>query len=164
METMSAKQLVVDIADLKVSKDISDVLITYSLGSCIGVSIWDPVTKVGGLLHYMLPDSTIAPEKAQKNPAMFADTSIPLLFKSAYALGAEKKRLIVKVAGAAQMLDAKGVFNIGKRNHMALRKIFWRNNVMIDKEDVGGTEGRTMKLHIATGIVTIKTKAGEYEL
>ncbi len=164
METVLTRSIIVDIADFAVSNEPGCTLITYSLGSCIGLAIWDPVTKVGGLLHYMLPESTIAPDKAQKQPAMFADTGIPLLFKSAYNLGAEKKRLIVKAAGAAQVMDANGVFNIGKRNQLALRKILWRNNVMIKTEDTGGVEGRTMKLDINTGRVLIKTKNGEYEI
>jgi chemotaxis protein CheD len=164
METLATKTLIVDIADMTVSKDPGALLITYSLGSCIGISIWDPVARVGGLLHYMLPESTISPDKAQSNPYMFADLGIPLLFKKAYTLGADKKRIIVKAAGAAQLMDQKGVFNIGKRNHLALRKILWRNNVIIEKEDVGGFEGRTMKMEVATGKVMIKTKAGEYEL
>lgn len=164
METLATKTMIVDIADMAVSKDPGALLITYSLGSCIGISIWDPVAKVGGLLHYMLPESTISPDKAQSNPYMFADLGIPLLFKKAYTLGADKKRIVVKAAGAAQLMDQKGVFNIGKRNHLALRKILWRNNVIIEKEDVGGFEGRTMKLEVATGKVLIKTKAGEYEL
>jgi chemotaxis protein CheD len=164
METLLTRSITVDIADLAVSNEPGCRLVTYSLGSCIGLAIWDPVAKVGGLLHYMLPESTIAPDKAQKQPSMFADTGIPLLFKSAYNLGAEKKRLVVKAAGAAQVMDANGVFNIGKRNQLAMRKILWRNNVMIDKEDTGGVEGRTMRLDINTGVVTIKTKNGEYEL
>ncbi|MFA5864562.1 MAG: chemotaxis protein CheD [Phycisphaerae bacterium] len=166
METLSVagKTLVVDIADLAVSRDSDETLVTYSLGSCIGLAIWDPVVKVGGLLHFMLPDSSISPDKAQSKPGMFADTGIPLLFKQTYTAGAEKKRMIVTVAGAAQLMDSQGVFNIGKRNHLSLRKILWRNNVMIDKEDIGGCEGRTMRLEIGTGRVLIKTKAGEVEL
>jgi len=164
MQTATDKSIVVDIADLAVSKDPDCTLVTYSLGSCIGVAIRDPVAKVGGRLHYMLPESTISPDKAKTQPAMFADTGIPLLFKSAYSAGADKKRIIVKVAVAAQMMDAKGIFSIGKRNHLALRKILWRNNVMIDAEDVGGFDGRTMRLEVGTGRVLIKSKSGEYEL
>jgi chemotaxis receptor (MCP) glutamine deamidase CheD len=105
---------VVDIADLQVSKDPKADLVTYSLGSCIGVAIWDPEVRVGGMLHYMLPQSSISPEKAKANPAMFADTGIPQLFRSAYELGAIKKRMIVKVAGGSSLLDDNGTFNIGK--------------------------------------------------
>ena len=157
---------IVDIADLQVAKPNGDpaTLITYSLGSCIGVAIWDPVTHVGGMLHYMLPDSSISPEKAEKNPAMFADTGLPNLFKNAYKLGAEKKRLTVKVAGGSQLLDDEGTFNIGKRNYLILRKIFWKNGVMIDGEHVGGSLSRTLKLDLCTGRVVVKTKHGEVEI
>ncbi|RMF81278.1 MAG: chemotaxis protein CheD, partial [Planctomycetota bacterium] len=111
--------VVVDIADLAVSKDPESTLITFSLGSCIGVTIWDPVAKVGGMLHYMLPEATVSPEKAKKTPAMFCDTGVPKLFRSAYELGAVKRRLVVKVAGGSQLMDAAGTFNIGKRNYLA---------------------------------------------
>ncbi len=80
-------KIIVSIADMKVTKNPDDTLITYSLGSCIGVAIYDPFVKVGGLLHFMLPDSRIDPQKAQRNPWMFADTGIPSLFKEAYKLG-----------------------------------------------------------------------------
>ena len=112
--------LVVDIADCQVSDDPAGQLVTYSLGSCIGVAIWDPEVHVGGMIHYMLPESSLSPEKAKANPAMFADTGLPVLFKSAYALGAVKKRLVVKVAGGSSLLDDNGTFNIGKRNYAAL--------------------------------------------
>ncbi len=158
-------KLVVSIADMCVSKDPSAFLITYSLGSCIGVSIYDPVVKVGGLLHLMLPESKIAPDKAEKNPCMFADTGVPVLFKEAYKYGADKKRIIIKIAGGAQVMDASGFFNIGKRNYMALRKIFWKNGVLINNEDIGGNVNRTMRLEIATGRLCLKVSdKGEIEL
>lgn len=156
--------VVVDIADVKISKEPGATLITYSLGSCIAVAIWDRVAKVGGMIHYMLPDSTMSPEKAKSNPAMFCDSGIPKLFRSAYELGATKRRMTVKVAGGSQLLDDKGTFNIGKRNYLALRKIFWKNGVMIDAEDVGGSLSRTLKLDVATGRCSIKTRGGEVPL
>ncbi|MGD8450376.1 MAG: chemotaxis protein CheD [Phycisphaerae bacterium] len=156
--------VVVDIADFAVSADPAAGLITYSLGSCLGVSIWDPVVRVGGMLHYMLPESSLSPEKAKSNPAMFCDTGIPRLFRAVYELGGVKSRLVVKVAGGSQLLDDNGTFNIGKRNYLALRKIFWKNGVMISGEDVGGSVSRTVKLHIATGQVTVKTRNQEVPL
>ncbi len=153
-----------DIADLAVSTDPSATLITYSLGSCIGVAIWDPTAHVGGMLHYMLPDSQLSPDKARANPAMFADTGIPKLFRAAYELGAVKNRLVVKVAGGSQLLDDNGTFNIGKRNYLALRKIFWKNGVMIKAEDVGGSISRTLKLEVGAGTVTIKSRSQEVPL
>jgi len=158
-------KLVVGISDMKVSNQADDVLITYSLGSCIGVVIWDPVAKVGGLLHYMLPDSSLDKEKAEAKPFMFADSGIPLLFKEAYKFGGAKNRLIVKVVGGSQIMDNAGIFNIGKRNHAVLRKMFWKNNIMIAKEDVGGTGNRTVSLEIGTGITRLKVSGrGEFEL
>ncbi len=156
--------LVVNIADLGVSDDARVDLVTYSLGSCIGVAIWDPEAKVGGMLHYMLPESTIAPEKAKNNPAMFADTGIPMLFRRAYELGASKKRLVVRVAGGASLLDDNGTFNIGKRNYTVLRKLFWKNGVLIGAEHVGGSISRTMKLSVGTGRTTIRNRSQEIEL
>ena len=141
----------VGISDMKVGDDMDAVIIAYSLGSCIGISIFDPVARVGGILHFMLPDSNLDRAKAQKNPYMFADTGIPALFKAAYQLGAKKKRIKVVVVGGAQTLDQKGFFNIGKRNAIAVKRIFWRNSVMIDYENIGGNVNRTIKLAIKTG-------------
>lgn len=152
--------VVVGISDLKVSNRPEDVLVTYALGSCIAVAVFDPVAKVGGLLHYMLPDSTLDPEKARQNPAMFADTGIPMLFKSCYTLGAEKRRMIVRAAGGASILDDTNFFRIGQKNIMAMRKIFWKNNVMIESEDTGGNFNRTVRLVLTNGKTYVKTSGG----
>ncbi|MBN1105305.1 MAG: chemotaxis protein CheD [Deltaproteobacteria bacterium] len=157
--------IVVGVSDMKVSNDPDSVLVTYSLGSCIGVSIYDQVARVGGLLHFMLPESSLDPKKAEKNPFMFADTGIPALFKAAYALGGAKQRMKVVVVGGAQVLDQQGFFNIGKRNHMAVRKIFWKNSVMVNFEDVGGNNNRTIRLMIRDGKTLLKVSGeGEREI
>jgi len=149
--------LIVGIGDCKVSKQPDDVLVTHALGSCIAVMIHDPVAKVAGLLHYMLPESSLDAEKAGQRPYMFADTGIPLLFKSAYQLGAVKSRMIVMAAGGAQMLDPNGTFNIGQRNHTAMRKIFWKAGVIVHKEEIGGTSSRTVRIDVASGRVQLRT-------
>ncbi|MGA2136647.1 MAG: chemotaxis protein CheD [Bryobacteraceae bacterium] len=143
--------VVVGMADCQVSHSCEDVLVTYALGSCIAVAIHDPVAGVGGLLHFMLPESAISPDKAGDNPFMFADTGIPLLFRQAYQWGADKRRLVVRVAGGAQVMDREGVFNIGKRNYLALRKILWKAGVLLQAEDVGGVLSRTVRLEVGTG-------------
>ncbi len=148
--------IVVGVGDMKVSNEPGVVLVTYSLSSCIGLAIHDPVAQVGGMLHYMLPESSLDGRKAKKNPYMFGDTGIPFLFREAYKLGAKKNRLRVIVVGGAQILDQKGLFNIGKRNYITLRKLFWKNNVMTDFEDVGGNVNRTLKLEIKTGQAWLK--------
>jgi len=156
---------IVGVSDMEVSDNEDTTIITYSLGSCIGVVIYDPVVHVGGLLHFMLPESIIDPAKADKNPYMFCDTGIPVLFKEAYKLGAQKRRMSVVVVGGSQVLDQKGFFNIGKRNYLATRKIFWKNNVMIDYEDVGGMSNRTIKLAIKSGKIVMKASdKGEIEI
>ena len=143
--------LTVGVGDCKISNTAESVLTTYALGSCIAVAIHDPVAAVGGLLHFMLPESSLNPEKASQNPFMFADTGIPLLFHAAYGLGAEKRRLVVRVVGGAQVMDDNGVFNIGKRNNVAMRKILWKAGVMIHAEETGGTSSRTVRLEVSTG-------------
>lgn len=148
---------IVGVADMKVSNNLDDSIVTYSLGSCIGLVIYDPIVKVGGILHYMLPDSTIDKNKAKANPYMFADTAIPRLFKTSYQLGAKKQRIKVYIAGGAEILDQNGFFNIGKRNYMALKKMFFKNNVLINKQDVGGNVNRTVRLEVATGDIYVKT-------
>lgn len=157
--------IVVDIADLKVSADPAAELITYSLGSCIGVAIWDRVQRVGGLLHYMLADSKVSPERAQAAPAMFADTGIPRLFRAAYELGAAKGNLVVKVAGGSALFATTSTMDIGKHNYLMLRKIFWKNGVLIDGEHVGGSISRTMRLNVGSGRVTVENrKMGQVEV
>ncbi|HPJ95688.1 MAG TPA: chemotaxis protein CheD [Syntrophales bacterium] len=152
--------LIVGISDLKVSNNPGDILVTFALGSCIAVAIYDPLVKVGGLLHYMLPDSALDLKKAEAQPGMFADTGVPLLFKSCYRLGAEKKRMVVKVAGGASILDDTNFFRIGQKNITALRKIFWKNNVMIEAEDTGSNYNRTVRLDLSNGKFLIKSSMG----
>ena len=113
------KQLVVGVADGLVSRDAGTTLVTYALGSCIALAICDPVNGVGGLVHFMLPESSLDIAKAEKNPWMFADTGIPLLFRRAAECGADRRKLRIWAAGGSQLMAEAGVFNIGKRNYLA---------------------------------------------
>ena len=155
--------VVLGISELHVSNKPDDVLITYSLGSCIGISAYDPHTRIGGMIHYMLPLSKISPEKASKKPAMFADTGVPLLLKKMFAMGASKDNLVLKIAGGSHLMDQNKVFNIGERNYLVLRKILWKNNILIKSEDVGGSLSRTLRLELETGLTTIKSSQGVRE-
>ncbi len=156
--------VVLGISEIQVSKKPDDVLITYSLGSCIGIAAYDPEAKIGGMIHYMLPLSKISPDKAAKKPGMFADTGVPLLLKKLFTLGASKDRLILKVAGGSHLMDQNKVFNIGERNYLVLRKILWKNNLLIKSEDVGGNLSRTLRLELETGLTTVKSSQGVREL
>ncbi len=162
-----AAQVIVGVADVKVSNDPTARLITYALGSCLGIAVHDPVAGVGGLLHVMLPTGTIDPAKMQAKPAMFVDSGIPLLFKECYRLGAKKERMVVKVAGGAHAgaSEEGDRFQIGKRNMIALRKLLWKNGVLVHAQETGGVQtSRTMWLDVGSGAVTLKVNGGESPL
>lgn len=161
MYTATCQNIVVGIADMKVSNNPNTALITYSLGSCLGIVIYDPVVKVGGLLHIMLPEANDEKNSKEFNPYKYVDSGVPLLFKEAYKYGADKRRLVVSVAGGAQILDDSGYFNIGKRNLIMLRKLFWKNGVMINKEHVEGNISRTVRLNMNDGEVLLKLGGGK---
>lgn len=95
---------------------------------------------------------------------MFTDTGVAALLTAVFELGAERRTLVAKVAGAASLLDDKGFFKIGERNHTVLRKMLWRNNILIAAEHVGGSQARTMYLHMATGRTTLRMGGQEIEL
>ena len=156
------KQVIV-VADMKVGQD-SDVLVTHALGSCLGLMIHDPVAKVGGLLHAMLPLSRINPQKAETNPYMFVDTGVPALFNAVYDLGGQKSRLVVKAAGCGNPLGRNEMFKIGERNYTVLKKLLWKNSVMLESDDVGGTESRTVHLEIKTGKTQISSNGKQWLL
>ena len=156
---------IVGVADMKIADVPGDVIVTHALGSCLGVAAYDPHTQVGGMLHVMLPQSSINPDKAAANPYMFVDSGLPAFFHRLYDAGGVKGRLVVKVAGGSNVQAmSEDRFAIGKRNHVLLRKIFWQNNVLIAAEDVGGTSPRTMYLEIGTGRTWLNTAGQEREL
>lgn len=152
-----ADMLRVGIADYKVGKAPQQI-ISYGLGSCIGISLYDPQTKVGGLVHIMLPDSTQA--RAHENHAKFADTGVPLMLGEVLKLGAAKNRLVAKIAGGAQMFsfaNASDVMRVGLRNAEAAKKALAKEGIRIVAEDTGGTYGRTVQIDLATGDYKVKT-------
>src|SRR3954467_13178171 len=144
------------IADMAVSAEPQDLIVTYALGSCLGVCVFDPVARVAGMLHLMLPQGSMSPEKAAQNPLMFADTGIPKLFLASYALGAKKERMLVVVAGGASFnMNEDADLAIGQRNVAMLRKVLWKNGVMLKKHDLGGAEPRNMTIDVQSGEVSI---------
>jgi len=163
-ERTLVREITVGIADLQLSSDPTSLLVTYALGSCIAVTAHDPVRHVAGVIHYMLPLSSSAPDKAADRPAMFADTGVPLLFERMYALGCSKQSLVIKVAGGGKLYDDNGTFEIGKRNHTILRKMFWQVGVTIAAEDVGGAKSRTLRLFVGTGRLIVSSMGVETDL
>ena len=147
---------VVVVGDMKVGRK-DDMLVTHALGSCQGLTVYDPAEKIGGMLHAMLPLSKINPGKAEANPFMFVDTGVPKLFREIYEMGGQKSRLIVKAAGCGQPLGNNEMFKIGERNYTILKKLLWKNNVLLESEDVGGTVSRTIHFDLASGQVIISS-------
>lgn len=164
-----AQRIVVGVADVRFSTNPAQDLVTYALGSCVGIVIYDPVTIVGGMLHAMLPQSSIAPDKAAANPHMFVDTGVPLLFKEAYKRGAVKERLRVYAVGGAHVggqgpkaiSDEDDQFQIGKRNVTMLRKLLWKNGVLLAGHDLGGDAWRTISLRMDSGELFITSNDGK---
>ncbi len=152
---------VIAIAEMYVSDNVSDMLITYSLGSCLGVTAYDPVARVGGMIHCLLPSSRSNPEKAKEKPTMYADTGLVALFSKLFERGAHKERILIKVAGAGAPMDMGEQFRIGERNFAVLRKFLWKNNMLIEGQDIGGKKPRTMTLDMATGQTCVRTKGIE---
>lgn len=148
--------IVVNISDAKISRDAQDTIVTYSLGSCIGVALYDPVVKIGGMLHFQLPTATLDLDRSKQNPMMFADSGMQVLLREMEKHGAQKRRMKVKLAGAAQMWNDGNLFNIGRRNHAAIRKILWQYGMFVDSEDIGGTAPRNLYLSVGDGSVVIK--------
>lgn len=149
------RNMIIGIAEMGVSDDPSIQIVTYSLGSCLGIAVYDPAVRVGGMLHAMLPTYGKDLEKARATPHMFVDSGVSALFRAAYKLGAAKKRMIVKVAGGAELLDYDSFFGIGRRNYEVLVETLQRNGVGISGSAVGGNVSRTMRLDMATGSVTV---------
>ncbi len=147
----------VGMADLNICK-APDMITTLGLGSCIGLAFYDPVAKVGGLVHYMLPDSTKV--RNNGNVAKFGDTGIRELYRRMLAEGADKNRMTAKIAGGAKMFAVSGlseVGNIGERNTEAAKKILKELGIRLVAEDTGLNYGRTVELHCETGEFHIKS-------
>jgi chemotaxis protein CheD len=143
--------IVVGIAECRVSDVQGQTLSTFALGSCIAVALYDPLARIGGLVHYMLPHSSIDPGRGRLNPSVFADTAIPALLASLAHRGAARHRLVAHAAGGARMLEADRVFEIGRRNYAALQREMAAAGVSLQRAAVGGAVARNLRLEIGTG-------------
>jgi chemotaxis protein CheD len=153
----TGREIVVGVGDCKVAAFPAICLSTYALGSCIAVVTYDWKSRIGGLLHFMLPDSSIDPDRAKSNPFVYVDTGVPELFRQLQEMGCARKRVRCCIAGGASMMGESAHFEIGKRNYLALKRVLWRNGIFIDREDIGGTESRSVRLDIATGRIDLRT-------
>lgn len=157
-------QHLVGIAQAKVSSEPTDLIVAPNLGSCLGISVYDPILKRGGIVHCLLPLSTSDPEKAAKNPYMFVDTGFVKLLEQLLSTGVDKKRLQIVAVGGANINDESNVFEIGKRNFTILKKLLWKNNLLLKAEHIGDSVSRTLTLRIADGKNILKVKGETFEL
>jgi len=146
----------VGVSDAKTANQPGDVLTTHALGSCIAVALYDQTAGAAGMLHFQLPTSTADARRAAERPLMYCDTGMDYLLKQMACMGGDKRRMRVRLAGGAKMLNDQSLFDIGRRNHAAIRKVLWQQGMFIDREMIGGNDPMTMQLHVASGAVVVK--------
>jgi chemotaxis protein CheD len=148
----------VNFGELKMSRNPAETLVAFSIGSGIGVSIYDPMTKSGGLLNFMLPDSSVlSPSKAHIQPFMFADTGLAAFFDALHDFGAQRENFKVVIAGGAQIIDQTTEFNIGYKNHQAITSLLKAAHLTVEYADIGGVSLRTLRLDLGNGDSVIQT-------
>ena len=150
------KKLVVGLGDMKLGRQ-EGTIITYALGSCVGIALYDPMIKLGALVHIMLPERA---NESDGNIFKYADTGLRETFRKLYAYGASKHRLTAKIAGGAKMFEMKGgssLGNIGERNAQNVKRVLMQEGIRIVKEDTGANYARTMSIDLASGMVLVKT-------
>ena len=155
----------VGIGEYVVSEDVNDDIKTYGLGSCIAVMVYDWRRQMGALLHVAYPESSVNPERAKTQPGYFADTGVELLMKEFIRHHSPNRRdLILRLAGGANVMDEAGHFNIGKRNALAVKRELWRLGYGVKNEDIGGSISRTISLSVASGAVIVSNGGNQWEL
>ena len=157
---ISKQNIVVGVGEIAISNKRDVVISTYALGSRIAVSAYDAVTKAGGIIHIMLPDSSLSPDKAERQPAMFADTGMPLMLQSFSELKSKRENLRAFVAGGASVFKGSDMFKVGERNIEAVKKAVTSLAIPVIKADIGGVNNRSLQLSLETGTVILKTVHG----
>ncbi len=153
--------IAVGLAEIKISRDPQDVLVAFGLGSCIGVGIYDPILHLGGMLHAVLPSAV---NSHDDNQAKYVDSGIVSLMEQLSKLGLNKTRMIVKMAGGANMLNIglkSPSFDIGTRNIEMAKLTFHNLGIRVLNEEVGGQIGRTVRLYVGNGNMTIRMMGGK---
>jgi chemotaxis protein CheD len=146
----------VGIGEMKLSCDPNEILITYALGSCIALALYDPVQKIGGMIHCKLPTGE-GMKLAQQNPYLYVDVGVPLMIKGLLKAGAQRNSIKVKIAGAASVLEGNDVFRIGEKNYRRMKEILKQEGFSFYQEHTGGSVPRTLMLYMDTGRTLVKT-------
>jgi chemotaxis protein CheD len=156
--------ITIGIGEWAVSKDPGTLLKTYALGSCVAVNIYDKVLKISGMIHVALPDSSIDPAKRNAHPGYFVDTGLPLMIEEMKKLGVQRHNIWVKLTGGASVMDGAGLFDIGKRNILAVKKVLWKSSLGPIAEDTGGIISRTVSFWVDSGEILISSGTKEWSI
>lgn len=151
---LNAQTIKVKIADIVVGSS-PYILSTYGLGSCVAAMLYDPLTKIGGMSHFLLPTRAIA--KRDENLAKFSDTGIEILIERIKDLGAKKERLIAKLVGGANMFPTLTKNSIGQKNVNAAIEVLKKHSISVLSKDTGGSWGRSVDFHLSNGKVVVKS-------
>ena len=154
----------VGIGEWVVCSNPDDLIKTYALGSCLAVIIFDSKIGIAGMIHIALPDSAIDPAKAKHTPGYFADTGLPMMIEEMKKRGSVRANIHVKIAGGASIMDDKGIFDIGKRNLLAVKRILWKSSLGAVGEDTGGEISRTVTVKVGDAETTISSGAKEWKI
>ncbi|ADK82014.1 chemotaxis protein CheD [Sediminispirochaeta smaragdinae] len=157
-------RLDVGIGEFGVSARLEDEIKTYALGSCVAVIAYDQERHVAGLIHIALPEAKVNLDKAKKRPGYFADSGLPIFLQALEKQGANRRKLKIKLAGGASIMDENRQFDIGRRNMIAIKRFLWKVGLGVLREDVGGTISRTVRIEVKTGEVTISNAKSVWSL
>ena len=158
-----SKTIRVGIAEMKITR-LEGRLITYALGSCVGICLYDPIIQLGGMVHVMLPK---APEANIDNILKYADTGVLELLRKMEAFGAVRHRIVAKIAGGSKMFDIPGdevLGGIGKRNVESVKRVLAQCTIRIAGEDLGGRYARTMEFDVQTGQAMVRSYGRETKI
>ena len=160
------RPIMIGVGGYAVSNQPGAIIKTMALGSCVSVVAVDTKRRIAGMVHIALPESSIDPARAAQLPGYFADTGLRVLFGDLKKLGVtDRKDLVIKVAGGANVMDPKNMFNIGKRNALMVRKLLWKNRLGARAEDVGGSFSRTVWVEVDSGRMFLHSPGrGDWEL
>lgn len=159
IDPLARTGIVIGVADMQIGAAADRQLVTYALGSCIGLTAYDATARVGGLLHFMLPQPSARTEAEQLKQFMYATTGIPMMVRKLQERGAMTGRLVLCAAGGAEILEGAASMAIGKRNRTMMRKVLWKMNLSLAAEDTGGSLARTMTLDLASGVVGVRARS-----
>jgi chemotaxis protein CheD len=151
-----AEQVFVGLGELTVSNNLNVVLAARSLGAGLGIGIYDPVARLGGLLHAALPDSSADPVMAKASPALFVDTGLQSLLRAIERLGAQRSRLQLSAVGGARFQGGQGLFALGQYNFDSLTRQAAELGLKLQAAHVGGTASQSMFLDVGTGQIRVK--------